>query len=126
MAAPFRSAPAEGVRARLPRAVSPGSIHPRRGRCRWGRLGLREAEAGFTSSGPRGWGRRRGAKRPRRTEPTGCGSAVRFPEAPAIHGEARNEPDCHHPVDKRPDPRRQGGSYSRLIIAESKEQAGGG
>lgn len=43
MAAPFRSAPAEGVRARLPRAVRPGSTCPRRGRCRgggrgWGKL----------------------------------------------------------------------------------------
>lgn len=66
-----------------------------------------------------------GAKRPCRTESAGCGSAVRFPETPAIHGEARNQTDCHHPADKRPELRRQGGSYSRLIIAESKEQAGG-
>lgn len=49
-----------------------------------------------------------------------------FQEAPAIHGEAPIHPDCHHPADKRPDPRRQGGSYSWLIIAESREQAKGG
>lgn len=67
-----------------------------------------------------------GTRGPCRTESPGCGSAGRFPETPAIHGEARNQTDCHHPADKRPEPRRQGGSYSRLIIAESKEQAGGG
>lgn len=48
-----------------------------------------------------------------------------FQKAPAIHGEAPTHPDCHHPADKRPDPRRQGGFYSWLIIAESREQAKG-
>ncbi|XP_066835995.1 uncharacterized protein [Anser cygnoides] len=59
------------------------------------------------------------------TEPPGRGSAGRLQEAPAIHGEAQTQPDCHHPADKRPDPRRQGGSDSWLITAESKEQARG-
>lgn len=59
------------------------------------------------------------------TEPPSRGNAGRLQEAPAIHGEAQTQPDCHHPADKRPDPRRQGGSDSWLITAESKEQARG-
>lgn len=60
-------------------------------------------------------------KRPARTEPPAAaapGASRRLRQFTA----RRKRPDCHHPADKRPDPRRQGGSYSRLISAEPREQ----
>lgn len=60
-------------------------------------------------------------KRPARTDPPAAaapGASRRLRQFTA----RRKRPDCHHPADKRPDPRRQGGSYSRLISAEPREQ----
>lgn len=128
LSTPGRGCPSSAGPGRPRRAVSPEKVQRAAAPARSG-LGFPGAPpaTGRTSSpgaGAVGAGGGGGLDRST-TEPPSRGNAGRLQEAPAIHGEAQTQPDCHHPADKRPDPRRQGGSDSWLITAESKEQARG-